>query len=155
MATLIPTRPGRWSSHAPRDPFVSFQAEMNQLISDFFRHSDGGDLRSVITPSFDLSETDDAYQIQMDLPGVDPNDIEIEVQDNTVLICGERKCENEQEGKSFHRAERQWGRFCRSAQLPSYVDRDKVDAECRNGILTVTLPKSAESMTHRVPVKTG
>ena len=154
MSTLIPTRPSRLNRYMSGDPFASFHDEMSQLINDFFDRGNG-ETPSVITPSFDLSETDDAFQIEMDLPGVDAGDIDIELRDNTVTVCGERKSRQEQEGKSFHRVERQWGRFCRTVQLPSNVQRDKVEAECTKGILTIRLPKSAESLTQHVPVKAG
>lgn len=152
MATLM-SRTGRFSRPVARDPFASLHEEVNQLINEFFDGHNGGDLPTVLSPSIDLSETDDAYLLQMDLPGVDARDIDIELRANSVTVCGERKAEEEQEGRSFHRTERQWGRFCRTIQLPGDVESEKVEAECSNGILTVTLPKSGDGLTKRVPVK--
>lgn len=111
MATLIPTQPGRLSRPMVHDPLTSLHEEVNQLINDFFDQRNGGDLRTVVTPSTDLSETDDAFQLQMDLPGIDAKHIDIKLRDNVVTVCGERKAEEKEEGKSFHRTERHRGRF--------------------------------------------
>lgn len=152
MTTLIPTRTRRRMSFS-REPFRGFREDVNELINQLL--SGGNSLHRRIALSLDLSETKDAFKLEMDLPGVEAEDIEIEVRDRTVTISGDHVTEQEQPERSFHRIERRRGRFYRSIELPCDVERDKIKADYKNGILTVTLPKSESGQTLNVPVQSG
>lgn len=89
-----------------------------------------------------VTETDDAYQIEADLPGMDEKDIELKVADGVLTISGERKESQEEKKKDYHLMERSYGAFQRSFALPDNVVEDKIDAKFAKGVLTVTLPKS-------------
>lgn len=136
-----------------RDPFSGFQKEMDDLMSRIQADWDGNGLAELTAPSVDLSETDDALQIRMDVPGVKAEEINIEVTGNTIRISGEHKEEKEEKGKTFHRLERTSGSFSRTLALPAAVKEDQVTAECADGILTIKLPKTEVAKTQKVPVK--
>jgi HSP20 family protein len=89
----------------------------------------------------------------MDIPGMEAKDIDIEVTGNTLNVSGERKEEKEEKGKTWHRIERKTGSFARSVTLPSAVMEEKVEAAYKDGVLTITLPKTEEAKTHKVKVK--
>lgn len=136
-----------------RDPFSGLQKEMDDLLSRFQADWDGSGVVGAISPSVDLSETDDAFQIRMDVPGMKPDEINIEVSGSTIRISGEHKEEKEEKGKTYHRIERRSGSFARVLPLPAAVKEDKVNAECKDGVLTVTLPKTEEAKTRTVKIK--
>jgi HSP20 family protein len=108
---------------------------------------------AAMTPSIDLSETDDALQIRMDVPGLKAEEINIEVSGNTIRVSGEHKEQTEEKGKTFHRIERHTGAFSRSLTLPVAVKENLVTAETADGVLTVTLPKVEAAKTQKVAVK--
>jgi len=154
MSKSLSTQPSR--KPAPwfgRDTFASFRDEMNDLLSRFSSDSSSGWLPAERFPSLDLSETDGAIEVKLDLPGVKPEEIDIEVRGDMLYVRGEHKEEKEEKGKTFHRVERRSGTFSRSVTLPCAVDQEKVSAECRDGVLTVKLPKSEESRTKKIKVK--
>jgi HSP20 family protein len=101
------------------------------------------------TPTLDIGENEEEYNIHLDVPGIDRDDIEIEVMDNSLRIRGQRDESREMDGEDFVRRERRFGQFSRSLTLPPEIDRDKIFAEYRNGVLDVHLPKSAESSKRR------
>ncbi len=142
---------------ASRETAVTrFRDEIDELFSRFFRDPWGGELsRGELAwgPRLDLAETDDAITVKAELPGVDANDININVTGNTLMIRGEKKHDREEKGRDFYYAERQYGGFRRAVQLPTSVDPDKVQAEFKNGVLTVTLGKNPESKPRRIAVK--
>ena len=101
----------------------------------------------------DLSETADAFQVRMDVPGIKPDDITVQVTGDTVHVSGERKEEKEDKGKTYHRVERRSGSFSETVVLPSAVNDEKVQAEFHEGVLTITLPKTEASKTRTVKVQ--
>jgi HSP20 family protein len=106
-----------------------------------------------IAPSLDLSETENALEVRMDIPGMDAKDIDIQVNANTLTVSGERKEEREEKGKTYHRIERRVGAFSRCVTLPCPVKDDAVDAQYKNGILTIKLPKTEEAKSRKITVK--
>lgn len=101
----------------------------------------------------DLEETDKAYLVKVDLPGVDEKDIHVELNDNILTISGSRNEKREEKNTHYHRIERFSGSFCRSIELPREVDANKAKAEYKNGVLRIELPKNAESKTKKIDVK--
>ena len=95
-------------------------------------------------PSVDISETEAVYLIKGEIPGVKKDDVKITIQDGMLTIQGERKQEKEEKGKKFHRVECSYGSFMRSFRVPDDADEGKVKAEFKDGMLNITLPKSAK-----------
>ena len=104
-------------------------------------------------PALDMSETDKEIIVQMEVPGIDPKDIEVTLTNNVLTIKGEKKLERKEEGEDFHRIERRFGTFSRSIRLPVEVNADAVEATYKNGVLKLVLPKTEESRAKRIEVK--
>ena len=104
------------------------------------------------TPSVDITETDTAYMIKGEIPGVDKENVKVTIEDGMVTISGERKQEKEEKDKKFHRIERSYGSFMRSFRLPDNVDESAVKAEFKDGMINVTLPKSGKTKAKLINV---
>jgi HSP20 family protein len=104
-------------------------------------------------PTLDVSETDKSVEVKVDLPGIKPKEIDIRLSGNVLTVSGERKEEQEEKGKTYHRIERRSGSFSRSVSLPCTVQEDEVAAEYRDGVLTITLPKTEAAKAHKIVVK--
>ncbi len=154
MRDLIPwgrneqTTPSRYRDEG--DPFMTLHREMNRLFDDVFRSFDlapfgsfGGMGRTMGWPSVEVSETDKDVRISAELPGLDEKDVEVLISDGVLAIRGEKKSEVEDKERAF--SKRTYGRFERRIPLGQDVDEDKVEASFKNGVLTVTLPKSAQA----------
>ncbi|MCF6157707.1 MAG: Hsp20/alpha crystallin family protein [wastewater metagenome] len=144
----------RWS----RLPTISsLQDEMNRMIDRFFREWDmepGAIEAGTWAPPVDLSESDDKIFVKAELPGIDPHDINISVQGNTLMLNGEKKEEKEEKGKNYYCIERRYGKFSRTIDLPSSVNPDRVNAEYRNGVLEITMEKKEAARPKQIPIKT-
>ena len=101
----------------------------------------------VLSPSVDVTETDTGYEIEAELPGLDQKDIELTLTDNILTLKGEKKQEREEKKKEYYLSERSYGSFQRSFRLPDDSDLDKLSTTFRNGVLKISLPKSAEAQT--------
>jgi HSP20 family protein len=104
------------------------------------------------TPALDVQEDKDSFKVRVELPGLKREDIEVSLQDGAVVISGERKEETVSEGTEVHRQERRYGKFTRTLALPVAVSEDKVAAQYKDGILTVTLPKAEEAKPKTIAV---
>lgn len=128
-------------------PISTLQKEMNRLFEDFFGEmtfpsfETEWDGLATLTPSIDVSQTDDEVQVTAELPGIEEKDIDVTLSDGVLTIRGEKRHEEDRKDKKFHHVERSYGSFQRSTLLPAEVDSEKVEAVFRNGVLTVTLPK--------------
>ncbi len=107
------------------------------------------------TPPIDVYEDKDNLYVKMELPGMKKEDIELSLHDGSLSISGERKSENKYEGADMHRSERFFGRFQRTVGLPTPVASDKVKAQYKEGILSVTLPKTEEAKPKQIEVNVG
>jgi len=101
----------------------------------------------------DISETKDSLVAKVEVPGMDPKDIHISLQEDLLTIKGEKKQEKEEKDEHYHRVERAYGGFTRSVRLPVAVDASKVTASFKNGLLTITLPKTPSARGTTIPVK--
>ncbi|HEX5816483.1 MAG TPA: Hsp20/alpha crystallin family protein, partial [Methylomirabilota bacterium] len=101
------------------------------------------------------SETKEAVLVKAELPGVEPNEISLSLQGDLLMLKGEKSQEKEEKDEQFHRVERSYGAFLRAVRLPTSVDASKVTAGFKNGVLTVTLPKSATAKGTTIPIKAG
>lgn len=134
-------------------PFLRLHQEMNRLFDDVFRSFDAPSLwrGSAGWPHVEVQETDDAYRVTAELPGMDERDVELSFQDGLLTLRGEKKIEHEDRDRTL--SERWYGRFERSIALGE-VDEAKADARFDKGVLTVTLPKSpdAKDRMRRIPI---
>lgn len=134
-----------------------FRREIDSLFDRFFEGwpFELTSTESQWVPSVDLSETNKEYIVRAEIPGVDPKDFDISLNNNVLTIRGERKHEKETKDEDFHRIERVYGTFTRSIQLPGEVKEDKVSANYKNGVLEIILPKVKEEAVKKIPVKTA
>jgi len=133
----------------------NLRREMDRLF-DRFLEPEGGELPATLgewVPSLDVSETKEAVVVKAEVPGMDPKDIHVTLQENFLTINGEKKQEKEEKDERHHRIERSYGAFTRSVRLSVAVDASKVDAKFKNGLLTVTLTKAPGAKGTAVPVK--
>jgi HSP20 family protein len=121
-------------------------------LAEFAR---GSHLLSGWTPALDVFEDKDNVIVKAELPGMKKDEIEVSLRDGTLSISGERKSESKFENAEVYRAERFVGRFQRSVSLPTPVASDKVSAQYKDGILTITLPKTEEAKPKNIEVKIG
>ena len=104
------------------------------------------------SPAVDIFETEDALTLRADLPDVKTEDIDVRVENNTLTLKGSRKFENDENAKGYHRIERSYGDFIRTFSVPPTVENDKVEAQYKNGVLTITLPKKETAKPRQVKV---
>jgi HSP20 family protein len=143
------------------DPFLQMRREMNRLFDDVFG---GFGLPSVlgpvlrqmpVAPKIDVSETDNEIQVTAEMPGIDQNDVEVLLEDDRLIIRGEKKEEREDKDRNYHLRERVQGAFSRTLPLPFAPDPNQVKAEFKNGVMTITIPKPPEvkQKQHRIDVQ--
>lgn len=145
--------PRRWFDSSP---LSSLRDEMDGLFENFFGAPIASQLADRRVPSMDVSETDDAVEVTTDLPGFTAQDIDIEIRNDHLTISGEMSEEKESENgdnRRYHRIERRSGSFTRSVRLPCEVSQDNVDAELKDGVLTVKMAKLEEARSRKIPVK--
>lgn len=130
------------------------RTEMDRLLSDFFG---GGGARSSVgggfAPATDLVEAEDAYVVEMELPGFRRDDVEVALEDSTLTVRG--RLEPDEEGRTYRRRERAAGLFERSFRLPRSVNVEDVEARMENGLLRVRVPKSEEARSRQIEVEVG
>ena len=132
--------------------FNDLAKEMNRLFETSFERADGPS--RVLAPLANFAETEKEYEITLDLPGLQPEDVGVEFRDGHLCISGERKQVKEEEGKTFHRVERTHGEFRRVIALGNEVDAESIDAKYEHGVLVVTVPKIAAVQPKKIAVKT-
>ncbi|MFZ5449612.1 MAG: Hsp20/alpha crystallin family protein [Thermodesulfobacteriota bacterium] len=133
------------------------RSEMDRLWDDYFGSGRRGlrPLRAEFAPAVDIKETDTEIVVKAEVPGMDPNDINISVTGDVLTIKGEKKSEREEKEESYHLVERSYGSFSRSLSLPAAVDLDKIEAKYDKGVLTVTCPKKEEVKPKAIEIKTA
>jgi len=147
------TRIVRW------DPFkemTTLQDRMNRLFEDAWgrpRRADEDFITGSWLPPVDVRETKDTLEITAELPGMEPTDVEVAVENGVLTIKGARQFEKATEGETYHRVERSYGAFERSFTLPTNVDPERIQAVYRNGVLGLTLPKREEAKPRSISIK--
>jgi HSP20 family protein len=154
--------PTRYDPLLGMSPLLSFRRDMDQLFSDFFRDvapaGEGQEPDMAIAPRLDLVEKMDGYEVQAELPGVDADDVKVNVTGNTLMIEAEKREESEEAGEAegtMRLRERVYRRYQRAITLPESIDAGKIDASLRNGVLTLVLPKSEQAKPRQIQVKPG
>jgi len=140
----------RWE---PLRELGTLQSEMNRLFNTVYETpgGNGGTMRRWM-PAMDLLETGDHFVLRADLPGMGEEDVNIELEDSTLTISGERRTEHESSGEGFYRVERASGAFHRSLTLPKGVDPEAVTASFDRGVLEVRIPKPEERKPRRISI---
>jgi len=140
------------------EPFRGFstvQDQVNRLFNDTFRTQGEDSALTTWAPAVDIYETPNELVVKADLPDVNEKDIDIRVENNLLTIRGERKFEKSVSEDNYLRVKRTYGSFSRSFSLPNTVNAEAIQAEYKNGVLTVTLPKREESKPRQVKVTVG
>lgn len=147
LAKSSPRSPDRWGSDFAnaierfyRDPFFS-------NLAPFASGSDW------LTPRMNISESEKDLTVSMEVPGVKPEDVQIEVTGDTLTVRGEKCCEKREKEEGYQYNECEYGSFFRSIDLPSGVDTNNVNATCKNGLLSITLQKRPEAQPKRITVQ--
>lgn len=139
------------------DPFrelMGIQNELNQLFGRTYGATTGEAGRGAQwAPLIDIMETPEKFRVNVELPGVNPEDVEISVEDSSLLIRGERRFYAGVSEESFHRIERRFGPFERSLALPQVADPERIEASFDAGVLTVDVPKREEAKPRKITVK--
>lgn len=157
---LIPRKKAQPAGEVARtnEVFSTIQSEMDQLFDRFFR----GDWEAPLSlfggragwgPSVDVADGEKEVVVKADIPGVEPRDLDISISGSTLTIAGEKKEVHEDKGKDYYRSERHVGSFRRAVELPSTVDSEKVNAEYKNGVLTIRLEKVQSARPRKIAVR--
>jgi HSP20 family protein len=131
----------------------SLRREMDGLFDRFFRLRNGNGISDwSYEPQVNVAEHENGYEITAELPGMKPEDFSVEVKDDELWITGEKKEEHEEKDRTYHRVERRYGEFRRVIPLATKVDSEHIDAQYKDGVLTVKLPKSETAKPKRITV---
>lgn len=131
------TKIGRW------DPFEEI-ARLNARVNQMFDRFGGGETEAVAStwlPALDVIENDKTFTLKIDVPGMEKKDLSVQIEENALVLKGERKSEKKEEKDNYVHLEREYGSFFRSYPLPDYVDQTSIKANCKDGVLTVELTK--------------
>ncbi|MFB6098344.1 MAG: Hsp20/alpha crystallin family protein [Salinibacter sp.] len=135
----------------------SLQNEIDRVFDRFFpsreREEEDSSPQAVWRPRMDLIETEDAYRLHLDMPGMSKDDLKISYQDNELVVSGERTTERTDEDEEFVRVERSFGQFRRAFTLPRTVDAENIEASYNNGVLTVTVPKTESVKPRQIEIQ--
>jgi len=148
----------RWE---PFRDLVSLQDRMNRLFDESYRSRSGAGtgqddewaLGGSWAPSVDIYEHEGNIVLKAEVPGVDPKDVDVRIENNTLTLRGQRQLDSEIKRDSYHRVERSYGAFTRSFTLPNVVDQEKIKAEYRDGVLKLTLPKREEAKPKQISIQ--
>jgi len=136
-----------------RGDIAGLHRGLDDMISSFFGDWPGLNFERKLWPAIDVAEDENQITVKAEVPGCNAEDIDISVHGNTLTISGEKKQEQEKKEKGYYHVERSYGSFHRQLVLPGDVETDKIDAACRNGILTITLPKQEKAKATKIKVK--
>ena len=142
----------RWS---PVRDLMGLQDDMGSVFDEFF--GDGKKMREMgltrWNPRVDIFEEENRYELTADLPGIQKEDVKVEVRDNVLTLRGEKKMEEERKDKNYRLSERYYGEFTRTFTLPENVDRNAIDAEYKDGVLHLSIPKTEKAKPKQIEVK--
>ncbi len=142
------------------DPFREL-ASLQERVNRLFQESAGGGAETSLTtagafiPPVDVYEDEQGLRLKLEVPGIEEKDLDIRIENNVLTVRGERKLEKEEKEENFHRIERRYGSFVRSFSLPNTVDQERVSADYKNGVVTLTLAKKAEAKPKQIKVGIG
>lgn len=138
------------------EPFTQLRTEVDRLFESFpFRLPSMKLARFSSMPALEMTETNKSYKITAELPGIEPDDVEVTFDDGMLQISGEKKEEREETERGYRVSERRYGAFERAISLPSTANPDKIDARFKNGVLTITVAKDGEEKKNVRKIKIG
>lgn len=144
--TFMPFRNGNFA------PLEDLAREVDSLVQNIFDPDERGQHQTYkYTPHANLAETEKSYELTLDLPGISAEDVSVELNDDQLVVSGERKAIVE-DGKTYHRVERRYGKFRRALTIPVPVNEEAISAEYKDGVLTVTLPKSEKVKPKKITI---
>lgn len=128
---------------------------MDEMFDQFLAEAGDGQLAELMEAAMDVSETDQAFEVKMDLPGVGPDEVDIQIDNNTLTVRGQRSedMEEKDEDRQFHRVERFSGSFARSVVLPTAINEDETAAEFKDGVLKIVIPKTEDAKPRKISIK--
>ena len=146
------------TKYSELSPLEAIRRDLDLIFDDIspfskMRRGNGGNGMQLWTPDTDMSETDDAYMLSVDLPGISKDDVEVSFSDNRLTISGERKEETKEEEEDFLRQERYVGKFSRTFTLPTEVKEEEIKASFEDGVLTVNIPKSEVKKPKQISIE--
>jgi len=150
--------PRRWINWDLESTFGSFERDLSRMLRELRRGFDeSGKGMAEFNPKTNVTENEKAIRITVELPGVDEKDVKVSLNEYGLNIRGEKRLEKEEKNEDHHLIERVYGEFSRVIGLPREVDREKVDANFKKGVLTVTIPKTekAQASAKEIAVKAG
>ncbi|NTV38896.1 MAG: Hsp20/alpha crystallin family protein [Demequinaceae bacterium] len=130
-----------------------WQDDVQRVFRQLFSDADAT-LSGAFSPALDVEESDNDFTLHIEVPGVKPDDVEVSIEENVLTIAGSRDFYDERAAEGFRRIERRFGRFHRAVRLPDRVDPDGVSASYKDGMLTVTVPKSESAKPRKVAIAT-
>jgi HSP20 family protein len=145
----------RWE---PFRDLMSLQERMNRMFEESFRGASRGSaaeedwVGGAWAPVVDIYEQEGNIVLKAELPGIDPKDVDVRVENNILTLRGERKLDTEVKRENYHRVERSYGSFIRSFTLPNVIDTDKIKAESKDGVLRLSLPKKEEAKPKQISI---
>lgn len=140
--------------YQPWNSMEQLRREMGRMFEGHPSVAEGSSIAtSDWTPAVDIKETEKEFLIHADIPGVDPNDIDVHMEDGMLTIKGERESETKEEKEGYKRIERQRGSFYRRFSLPDTANADKIRAKSKNGVLEITIPKQEKAQSRKIEVK--
>ena len=155
--TLIRWRPARelkaWHPSDVLGEFDNFHSEIDTMFDRFRGGTTNESGLQTFLPAVDIAEEKDLFIVKVELPGINKSDVKITVQDDVLTVRGEKKQEKEQKESNYHRVERSYGVFQRSFTLPTSIHSERIDAEFKDGLLTINLPKVEEAKPKEIEVK--
>ncbi|MFP4635084.1 MAG: Hsp20/alpha crystallin family protein [Nitriliruptoraceae bacterium] len=131
------------------------QDEMERFVRSVFGDREPASSAGAFSPALDVEEDENAFTLHVELPSIDPDDVEVSLEENVLTVAGERHFYDKKDTEGFRRVERHFGRFHRAVRLPDRVDPEAVEATYKDGLLTITVPKAEESKPRRIQVKSG
>ncbi len=139
----------------PWKDLIALQERMNRLLEESFgrMRREEGLVSGAWTPAVDIYETENSLIVTAEIPGVSEKDIDVRIENNQLVIKGERKFEKETKEENYHRIERIYGNFYRSFSLPNTVDTEKVKAEYKNGVLKIAIGKREEVKPKQIKIE--
>jgi HSP20 family protein len=143
------------ATYEPWNMLNQFRNEIDQVFGRINRtsHEDSAVVTSSWVPSVDIKEEAQHFLIEADIPGVEPKDIDISMENGVLTLKGERKAESQDEGKNYKRVERTYGSFYRRFSLPDTADAEKISASGKHGVLQITIPKKEATQPRKITVQ--
>ncbi|MEI9981615.1 MAG: Hsp20/alpha crystallin family protein [Edaphobacter sp.] len=148
MTRFVPLR-------TPFEDVAVLQKRLNSIFNDFAHPAENSVSSASFVPAVDVYEDAEKLVLKLEVPGVKPEDVDIKLENQSLVIKGERKFESSEKAENFHRIERRFGSFVRSFTLPQTVDMESVTASADAGVLTISLAKKAEAQPRQIKVQIG